>query len=378
MNGNENNAKKNVVIINSKGGGGDFNRAVRMANSLLSHGYKAEILTWNRTNSRLNSDNINMHMFGYNPQKYKPLGLICGYLYWWLFVLNFIISNSYVDIYHAQGFFGFIPVLPICLIKKKKVVYDLIDFVADSFMWPSPAKELIAFLENTFLNLASAVILVDSRKQKIDISKINNFTVVTNCPVDLLEKFSKKINKNKNGFLIYYGGALYKVRGLENVCEAVKGLEDVKVVIAGAGNDENELKLKYAAQSNIEFKGLLSPIESLMFTFKANLIPIFYDPKIPIHKMASPAKLYDAMMCKTAVMVNCEALTVSETVKNENCGLIIPYKDINALRDTIIKLKDDGYFTNTLAINGRLAFEREFNWDVMESRLVNLYDKLSI
>ena len=160
------------------------------------------------------------------------------------------------------------------------------------------------------------------------------------------------------------------------ICEAIKDLADVRLVIAGGGPYEKELEAVYGSQGNVEFKGLLSIEESMEWTNKADMIFAFYDPKISINRRASPAKMFDAMMCGTPVLANSESMLVAEIINKEKCGLLVPYEDISAIRQAIEKLKEKSNIRIEMGRNGRRAFEREYNRTEMESRLLRLYDKI--
>ncbi len=199
---------------------------------------------------------------------------------------------------------------------------------------------------------------------------------MANCPPDLKDHLTS-FNPDIEDFTIYYGGAIYEVRGLAKVCEAIRDLNKTKFLIAGAGPDDKKLRKYFKSQSNVVFLGVLSQLESLEWTRKADLIPIFYDPSIRIHRVACSAKLFDAMMCGTPVLVNCEAIHVAEIVAKEECGLVVPYGDIKAIRESIKTLATNKRLKINMGINARKAFEREYNWRVMEDRLLNLYNEIS-
>lgn len=352
-------------------------RPVTIARALRKSGYNIKILNWDRSGNRPKIEYIDgreIYNFRFKPPHKGKLCLSVCYLIWWSYIILFLLRDD-ADVYHPDYLYNLIPVIPVKIIKrKKKIIYDLIDFAADSFNWPGLIRNFLAWLEIFCLKFTDGVIVVDVRKQQLNMSNVKRLAVVTNCPADVIKEL--RVQKDQNMFTIYYGGAIYKVRGIGHVCEAIKDLEGVKFVIAGAGPDEDELKATYGKQPNVEFVGLLSQVQSLEWTYKANLIPVFYDPKIRIHRRASPAKLYDAMMCGTPVLVNSEALPVAETVKEEGCGLIVPYEDVQGIKNEIMKLKENPDMKMKMGQNARKAFEREYNWTAMEFRLLKLYNEV--
>ena len=369
-------SKRKVIIIDSDRAG-LLIRPIRIARSLVRNGYEVEFLMWDRTGSRPKIEYIEgckVYNFRFKPLNLKMWGLLPGYSFWWFYVTLFLLRKN-VDIYHVEALYNIIPIIPIKIVRRKKMVYDLIDFAADSFNWHRLIRMFFAWLENFCLKFADGVIVVDIRKQQLKMSNVKKLAVVTNCPADLIDKLEPQ--KTQDEFVIYYGGWISETRGLKHVCEAIQDIDGVKLIVAGFGPDEVKLRPVFDAQSNVEFIGLISDVESLEWTSRADVIFAFYDPKIRINRLASPAKLYDAMMCGTPILVNSEALPVTETVKKEGCGLVVPYNNIQGIRSAIEKLKEDPELKSELGQNGRKAFEREYNWTEMESRLLILYNEIS-
>ena len=351
-------------------------RPIRIARALNTSNYKVEFLLWDRTSSKPcieYFESFRIHNFKFKPPIAKTWALIPAYFVWWIYVVYFLCQSN-AAIYHTENLYNLIPTIPIKIIKGKKIVYDLVDYVADSFAWPEPIRILFTWLENSCLKYTDAVIVVDARKQKLKSGNIKRFAVVTNCPSDLKNKFLE--HNEGNDFIVYYGGWLSETRGLSQVCKAVEGIVGVKLVIAGTGPYEKNLRTTFAAQPNIKFLGLLSDLESLEWTSKSSVVFACYDPKIRINKLASPAKLYDAMMCGKPVIVNDEAFLVAATVNSENCGLIVPYGAVAEIKTAILELQRDINLRTQLGRNGRKAFENKYNWDAMQTELINIYDEV--
>lgn len=368
--------KARISIITSDRKG-LYARQVRIAKSLANNDYKVKILAWDKTGTYPKIENFEgckIHNFRFKPPLLGKLELFIGYSIWWVYATLYLLKDD-ADVYHPENLYSLIPAIPAKFIRRKRIIYDLVDFVADSFNWPELLRKFFAWLENFCLKFAEGVIVVDIRKQQLNMSNVKRLAVVTNCPEDLRDKFETQ--KAQNGFIIYYGGLIAMTRGLKHICEAIRDIEGVKLVIAGAGRDEKELSAVYKSQSNVEFKGLLSNIQSLEWTNKADVIFVFYDPRVRINRLASPSKLFDAMMCGTPVLANSEALPVAEIINKEKCGLIVPYNDIEGIRNAIRWLKDNPKAGVEMGQNGIKAFEQRYNWEIMERRLLALYQELT-
>jgi glycosyltransferase involved in cell wall biosynthesis len=112
-------------------------------------------------------------------------------------------------------------------------------------------------------------------------------------------------------------------------------------------------------------------------TMKADLLFAFYDPAVPNNRYASPNKLFEAMMCGKPILVS-EGTAMADIVRQEKCGIVVPYKDLQAIKKAIISLQHNPGLALSLGNNGRKAYELRYNWKIMESRLLDLYNGISV
>lgn len=368
--------KKITIICSDRAG--IYARQLRNAISLKKQGYSVKILSWDRTerqDSVEEIEGINVHNFSHKPLGSSNLLLFTtGYLHWWLYVFFSLIKDN-SDVIHAESFYSLFPLIPLKIFKDTKIIYDLVDFVADSYPYPEFVLKFLRFFENGCLKFTDGVIVVDMRKQKLKMNHIKKLAVVTNCPIDN-QKFKYKKESKKETFIGYYGGWLSETRGIRPFCDSVKCLKNVKLIIAGSGPDEQKLKDDFSDCENIEFIGLVDSNASLELTHSADFLFAFYDPSLKVNRNASPAKLYDAMMCGTPIIVNVEARLVAKTVREENCGVVIPYDDKILIKKSLEEFITNPGLRMELGRNGRRAFEKKYNWNKMEINLLKIYDSL--
>jgi len=351
-------------------------RVEKEAESLKNAGYSVSILYWDRNSnkSRVEYKNgIHINYFGFKAP-YGKVSLLPCLLIWWIYELFFLLRDD-SEIIHSCCFDTLIPAIFIKIIQKKKIVYDIFDFYAESLPEnvPSSIRNIVSNFEKFCIRFVDFVIIVDnSRHVQIKDAKIRNMDVIMNCPNDVV--LSPKRSPNKE-FIIFYGGMISKTRGLVELINSIKGLENIKVIIAGMGEDEDLFKEMSSNVKNVTYLGWINYEKYIDFTLSADLIFGFYDPKIPNNRLASPNKLFEAMMCSTPIIVN-EETSMAEIVKQDNCGLVVPYSDHNLLRKSILRLKENPEMRLKMGENGRKAFEREYNWQVMSRKLVNLYNNI--
>ena len=356
----------------------DMDRRVKIAAALTRNGYKATILNWDLSGNRHKVESIDgckIQHFRLKPPNSRRWCVAACHLIWWPHATLSLLKSD-ADVYHPENLYNLIPAIPAKILKRREIVYHLADYTASSFEWPKLIRKLFAWLERLCLNFADGIIITDEQKgHDIAGTAPKKLALVMNCPADLRDKLNAQ--EDQDEFIIYYGGWISETRGLRQLCKAIQNLKDVKLVVAGSGPDERKLKPVFDSHENVQFKGPLSSAESLKWTQKAAVAFAFCgDPRIPNNQFALPNRLFDAMMCGTPVLANSEALPVAEIVERKRCGLLVPYEDIRGLRSAIEKLKEDPQIRIEMGRNARKAFECEYNWAEMESRLVRLYEEI--
>jgi glycosyltransferase involved in cell wall biosynthesis len=278
------------------------------------------------------------------------------------------------DIIHAADLDTLLPSILVKCIKKKKIAYIMYDFYGGNFK-NYYISRILSKIEKFAIRFANVLFLVDEdRYEQVKGAKINKLVYIYNSPEDYYPTV-KSTSRLKSEVIIFYAGYIYRTRGLEEVIDAVKNLTGVKFIIAGIGPDKDIIEQKVANLDSIHYIGLIPYEEVIKRILDADMLFAFYDPKISNNRYASPNKLFEAMMCGKPIIVN-DDTTLANIVRKENCGLVVPYGDIEAIKDAILKLKNDSSLYRKLGENGRRAYDEKYSWDIMGKRLINIYDEL--
>jgi len=354
-------------------------RVIKEAESLSKYGYDVDLFVWNReTNVKRETKEPYYHKYEYGLKApYGKFRLFFYWLVWWYAIIVHLMKNDY-NVVHVCGFDSYIPSIIGKIIKRYLIVYDIFDFFGESMPsnTPKTLQKFVSDVERHLIRFADAVILVDdSRRVQLKQAKFDRVEIIMNCVSDELPNIMNEIVKENTIFTIFYGGMLSTTRGLIQLIDSVKDKQDMHLIIAGSGEDESMLRSMISGCENIEFLGQISYRDALKHTYHANVVFALYDPIIPNNRLASPNKLFEAMMCATPVIVNRET-TMSNIVKNYDCGIIIEYSNVDALKDALLRLKNNPLLCKRLGDNGRLAFKKRYNWQIMEDRLINLYNTL--
>ena len=351
------------------------NRLLKEMESLQRNGYNVQLIMWERGWPFPHNENVHVKSFKVDA----PAGNIKSVFYfpiWWLF-LTFQLFKSNWDVIHAVNFDTYLFSLIAATMKNKPIIYDIFDFYGD--VMPYFLRKIVVTLDKSLLPYSNALILADdSRIEQIGGKIHDNVYTINNSPMEHhFNHYSQDTAQDK--FVVFVGGKIAEQRSLDMLISAISELEDIKLVIRGHCGEADykerllQLEKKY---DNIDIYLDGVPYEEIIKgTLSADMTIALYDPNIPNNKYASPNKLFEAMASKIPIIVN-ENTSMADIVKKENCGMVIPYGDENALKNSISLLKDNPSLKKRLGDNGRIAYEKKYKWSIMENRLVNIYNQV--
>lgn len=365
-----------VILIRSRA----IDPAVnKVAKSLSQNGYDVKLLVWDRESGIgvKNDDGYTICRFGFKAPHDKFTVLF--YLpIWWLYEFFFLLRDD-SEVIHACDLDTLIPAIIVKLVKKVKLCYTIYDFYADNLpkQIPSIVKNLVVSVEKFGIRFANILFLVDeSRYGQVKGARINNLVYIYNSPPDYFYAKQKQSVSAGRETVIFYAGIIHKSRGLKSMIRVVEDIDNVRLIIAGTGPDKDLLGNQPPdIKKKMQYIGWIPYEDVIRKTLEANILFAFYDPVVPNNKYASPNKLFEAMMCEKPIIVN-DDTSMSNIVRKMSCGIVVPYGDVNAIKDAILKLKNDSLLYRKLGENGRKAYKEKYSWNIMENRLIKAYGEL--
>ena len=358
-------------------------RLIKEIESIKKFGYKINMLCWNRSNK--NSDNYFEISDNYNAKEFNfrvrdgPASIIFWPV-WWLYILFWLLRMNY-DIIHVLNYNSVLPALIAAKLKKKPIIYEIMDTSYDALRMPYILKYIIMYFDKLFMRFSDAVILVDeSQIEQFCGIPNSSIAIIYDSALDVFDKYSSINRKtNDNDFVILYVGVLHKIRhlNLDKLCHAVRNLKGVRLLIAGFGDLVEDIK-EWANRSKgtIGFIGRVDYSEALKLSLSADALVVLRDSNIRTNKYICGSKLWEAMMCGKPILVN-RGTSTADKVRKENCGLVVDANNIEEIKDAIIKLRDDPDMSKELGANGRKAYEQRYSWEIMERRLITVYQELN-
>lgn len=352
--------------------------------ALSEEKYQVTLLLWNRRGSVLNPDpkGYTLKQFFFHAPLDK-FGAVFFYPVWWMYVTYFLLKEK-PDIVHACDFDTLLPVLFIKHFIKCQFVYTIFDFYADNIQEGHflPVlkflKQGVRSLEIWGINCADLLILVDeSRLEEIHGATVKNLIYMYNTPEDQNHSVNHEIHKSKGIFSIFYAGYLLNDRGITDIIMAISDVPDVELVLAGPIIDKNIMDDIAEHPTSVKYIGWIPSYEEILNrSLSADMLFRFSDTALPTkNKYASPNKLFEAMMCGKPILVS-DNSSMASIVRHNNCGLVVPYGDVGAIKEAILKLINNPGLRAELGNNGRKAYEEKYSWTIMENRLVTAYKNL--
>ncbi len=296
---------------------------------------------------------------------------------WWCFEFLWLMSHRW-DVVHAMDLDTVPPAMLAAKLKRKPIIYELADVYEDMIPLPPFLRRISVTIDKIFIRLAKAIILSDAaRVKELDGIPNKNVIVINNSPPDLTREL-KDSNRAIGQFTLFYSGTLHEERqsNLDKVARAIRDLDGVNLIIAGYGNQVGEVE-KWASEEpgKVQFAGKIDYTEALERTMAADLIVSIYDPVVLNTRYASANKLFEAMMCGKPILMS-KGTAMSDIVEKENSGLLVDSRNVEEIKEAIIKLKEDSELCQQLGANGRKAYEQRYSWETMRQRLLKLYREL--
>jgi len=238
------------------------------------------------------------------------------------------------------------------------------------------------WIANMFLWLEKRLVTKVDRIINVGEAQKRYFETITDKPVSIimnckpLETTEYQPARNEGDFALLYIGVLHKGRAISMLIRAAKALPGVRCLIGGIGRPGyvQALKEECSKTSNVAFLGRVPMEQVIPMTMKADAVFCMFDPKDPNSMIGTPNKLFEAMVCGRPII--CTKGTYSgEVTEQEEAGLVVEYSE-QALREAVIKLRDNPELRERLGKNALKAAIDKYNWQKQEEKLIELYKSL--
>jgi glycosyltransferase involved in cell wall biosynthesis len=196
-------------------------------------------------------------------------------------------------------------------------------------------------------------------------------------PHSMNERKHDGIEDTDDKFILLYIGSLGEHRGLRELLKAYKSLDTKNMVllIGGHGSIQDDINNEMKDMKNALFLGEVKNEVLPLYTKACDAVVMMMNPEEKWHKIAMPNKLFEAMAAGVPIVAS-EGTLYGEVVKKEECGVVLPYGDIEMLKKTIKELAANPDLRMKLGENGLNSAKREFNWQKQGKKLIEVYNHL--
>ncbi len=243
--------------------------------------------------------------------------------------------------------------------------------------------------EREWLNRVDRIVVVaEGMQQRLEkqLETGRKYTVTPNSPdvsrlLNEQEPFPGIKKEDQNRFTVFYFGGMNNVRGLDTLIRAAAQLKpripELLVRLVGTGSslaNLQEMTAELHLQDTVRFEGW-QPVKYLASFIQPANVCVIPHLKTAQTDNSSPNKLFIYMMFQKAVIAsNCKS--IQQVVEENNCGLIFPSGNANALADAIYQLYTDKELLDAMGINALRAVKQKYDWNTTVQPLIHMYREL--
>lgn len=359
-------------------------RVYNEAKSLIQAGREVAVIAWDREKQnppRQNWDGIQVirlrtrllpkrHRFG------SPLWVGLNLMLWerqayrQALILN---KETPFDVIHCHDF----DTMAIGTRLKRKLRLPLV-YDAHEIYGYMVAEILPLWVANVFLWREKCLIRKVDRIINVGEAQKRYFSGITDKPISVIMnckplQTTEYQPPNNEKFTVLYIGGLHPDRAVLMLVQAARELSGVRCLIGGTGhpNYVQAVKEECSRTSNVAFLGRVPFDEVIPMTMKADAVFCMFNPADPNSVIGAPNKLFEAMVCGRPIICT-EGTYSGEVTEQEEVGLAVKYSE-QALKEAIIKLRDNPELRERLGRNALKAAIAKYNWQKQEEKLLELY-----
>ena len=271
-------------------------------------------------------------------------------------------------------------------ITRAKLIYDSHEIWLHGVQFQISSKVKRKFwriLEKRIISKADIVITTtDYRAEYLKkMYKLDKVVVIKNCP-----EYKKITNKNlfRNEFdiskqdkIILYQGGISKIRGVFDMVNIIRKIENVKLIFMGNGSIKSEL-INYVNKNNLEkkifFKNAVPMEELLDYTASADIgLQLLKNTGIN-HYSTISNKVFEYLMAEIPIIAS-NFPELRKIVFDNKIGLVTNPANHEETENTIRELVSNNDLYNQCKQN-MCKIKKIYNWENEKLVLKKIYDAL--
>jgi|SaaInl0LU_22_DNA_1037365.scaffolds.fasta_scaffold05618_2 glycosyltransferase involved in cell wall biosynthesis len=263
----------------------------------------------------------------------------------------------------------------------KKVVYDSHENVSKqieskAYIKPAFLRSFISkgyrLIERICISFFSSVVSVTP--EIVSFLSVKKGLLLRNFPIISLIDEAKKQEKLTQKKVIFYAGGLSKIRGIKEVCLAVRNMEmDVELQLAGPWESEEYKQTCLTIEKDkVNYLGVF-PMEKVYPMMKAADIGLATLYPVKNYLNSYPIKAFEYMACEKPIIMS--NFPYWREAFNGFATFVDPYSPRDIQKQIEILLADPTK-GKEMGERGRKAVVEKYSWEAESTKLIDLYKQL--
>lgn len=203
---------------------------------------------------------------------------------------------------------------------------------------------------------------------------VHDLAPFENITESQLSQARQDLGLDQNDYVVSYIGGFSRNRLILPLVEAMRNLPDTTLLLAGDGHQRGAVEAAIQGIANVRYFGWLPSDKIPLYTRLSDVVYYCLKPDYPGSKYNAPNTLSNAMAAGRPVISN-NLGDLGRIVQKTGCGLLLDEVSPQTIHAAVQQLHDP-VLRNKLGKAGYLAAKSEFNWSMVEKRLVQLYGYL--
>ena len=297
------------------------------------------------------------------------------------------------DLIHGMAYMG-IPVAHAIADRESprpRVVYDARDIymnAANLARMRGPVRWVIARAEKRWARRADRVITVNEPYAEVMAPRfgVPKPLVVMNCsyrftpPEPQERRFHEQLALPPAHRVVLYQGGFSLDRGIEQLFEAIRSIDDATLVLMGYGLQEATYREQAASvelRDRVRIMSAVPPAELLSWVASADVVAMPIQPTTLNHRLTTPNKLFEAMAAGVPVVAS-DLPGMAPIVRETGAGLVVDPTDPAAIAAACRQILDASSQERAAWRRRALdAAHQTYNWERQVEILFAEYGRLT-
>lgn len=258
-------------------------------------------------------------------------------------------------------------ILILPFIIRKRIVLDVFDSIF--LKWNLEGNKMYYFKFLLYFNVETIIVTDEYRFDLLPVFAKTKAFILPNYPVYLSFDHVKVLSSDEKVVLGIFG-TLVKDRGLDVVNDLLNKYPLLEVHCGGWLGDD--FAKEFVARPKVKYLGICSrdKINNHVFHEIDYIVAIYPENNLNNYN-ASPTKLFDAIMCRTPVIMN-RWVRISSFVENNNLGLVV---DLDAVGLSHINYQDLLDFKSNYDYHIYDSLVKKYSWNNFVKPYKNIFSE---